>query len=125
MSQWDSDLEEQLRVLEESHLRPEVRSSAEALQALLAEDFVEFGSSGRLFNRAAAVEAAGREATLRWRVEEFTVRSLGPTVALATYRLWTWSGSHDHARITLRSSVWVQRDRRWLLVFHQGTPAHA
>jgi hypothetical protein len=51
----DTDLERQLRALEESHLRHEVRSSPESMRALLGEEFVEFGSSGRVFDRAAAI----------------------------------------------------------------------
>ena len=38
--------EEFLRRLEERLLQPEVRQSAEAVADLLADDFIEFGSSG-------------------------------------------------------------------------------
>ena len=37
-----------IRGLEEQLLRPEARTSAERLAALLADDFTEIGSSGRL-----------------------------------------------------------------------------
>jgi hypothetical protein len=39
------------RKLEERLLRPDVRSSAEQLDKLLADEFIEFGSSGRVFNK--------------------------------------------------------------------------
>jgi 2-oxo-3-hexenedioate decarboxylase len=115
--------EEHLRQLEESHLRHEVRSSPESMRALLAEDFVEFGSSGRVFDREAVIASATSERAFQWRLDEFAVRSLAPGVALTTYRLSAWSESEGQARVTLRSSVWVHRSGRWVLAFHQGTLA--
>jgi hypothetical protein len=42
--------------------------------------------------------------------------TLGPDVVLLTYRL-------DGPGVpSLRSSVWVRADGRWVLLFHQGTP---
>ncbi|MEO6195723.1 MAG: nuclear transport factor 2 family protein, partial [Thermoanaerobaculia bacterium] len=61
MTQPDKNIERQLRELEESHLRSDVRSSPEAMQDLLAEEFVEFGSSGRVFDRAAVIAALSSE----------------------------------------------------------------
>ena len=43
----DPALVETLRSLEEELLRPEVRRSRAALEALLAPDFTEIGASGR------------------------------------------------------------------------------
>src|SRR5206468_12618079 len=40
----EASLERELRELEESHLRSDVRSSPESMGALLADEFVEFGS---------------------------------------------------------------------------------
>jgi hypothetical protein len=121
VTQPDTDLEAHLRALEESHLRPEVRSSPESMRALLAEEFVEFGSSGRVFDRARVIASVSGQTAFRSRLDEFVVRSLAPGVALTTYRLSAWSESEGQARVTLRSSVWVQRAGGWVLVFHQGT----
>jgi hypothetical protein len=119
----DPSLERELRDLEESHLRPDVRSSAQAIEAILADDFVEFGSSGRVYDRAAVIASLSGEAAFQWRIDDFVVRALAPGVALTTYRLSAWSESESQARVTLRSSVWVHRAGRWALVFHQGTVA--
>ena len=48
--------EEFLRRLEERLLQPEVRQSAEAVADLLADDFIEFGSSGQVFNKQQIIE---------------------------------------------------------------------
>jgi hypothetical protein len=118
----DPELHSHLRTLEESHLRPEVRSSPEALGALLAEDFLEFGSSGRVWDRQVILEDVPDEAPFRWSMEDFAVRLLAPGVALTTYRLSVGSVEGTDVRTTLRSSVWVQRGGRWVMIFHQGTP---
>jgi hypothetical protein len=115
----DEELEAQFRELEESHLRPEVRASPEALRSLLADDFFEIGSSGHVWNRDEVVEAVPREVPFTAVIEQLAVQSLAPGIALTTYRLVITSGS---ARPTLRSSIWVHRDGRWRLFFHQGTP---
>lgn len=49
----NASLENHLRELEERLLQTDVRKSPEELDQLLADDFVEIGSSGRLFNKKA------------------------------------------------------------------------
>jgi hypothetical protein len=115
--------EVELRTLEEHLLRAEVRGSAQSLEAMLADEFVEFGSSGRAFDRAAIIASLAGESGFQWRIDDFVVRTLAPGVALTTYRLSAWSASETQARVTLRSSVWVHRAGHWTLVFHQGTVA--
>ena len=124
MAKPDINIEAQLRELEESHLRSDVRSSPESLRALLADEFIEFGSSGRIFDRAAVIAALPSQPSFKSRIDDFVVRSLSTEVALTTYKLSAWSAlSGGQTRVTLRSSVWVNRADRWLLVFHQGTLA--
>lgn len=119
----DANLQQELRDLEESHLRFDVRSSAESMGALLADEFIEFGSSGRILDRTAVLASISGNAACQFRVDSFAVRALAPGIALTTYRLSAWTDSESQARVTLRSSVWVHRAGRWLLVFHQGTVA--
>ncbi len=45
----DDGLKKTIRDLEESLLQPEIRSSAKELDALLDNDFKEFGSSGEAY----------------------------------------------------------------------------
>jgi hypothetical protein len=123
MAQPNTRMERHLRELEESHLHSDVRSSPESMRVLLADEFVEFGSSGRIFDRAAVIAALPGQPGFKSRIDDFVVRALSSEVALTTYRLSTWPTSGGQARVTLRSSVWVNRAGRWLLVFHQGTLA--
>jgi hypothetical protein len=123
MARPDVSLERELRDLEESHLRSGLRSSPDALRTILADEFVEFGSSGRIFDRAAVIATLSGEPPFESRIDDFVVRPLSPDAALTTYRLSAWPTSGARPRVTLRSSVWVHRGGRWVLVFHQGTLA--
>jgi hypothetical protein len=82
------------------------------LMSLIADDFVEFGRSGAIWTRESI--RASLEGPMRSPVpmERFEVARLADDVALVTYR-----GANAN-----RSSVWVRRDGRWRLRFHQGTP---
>jgi hypothetical protein len=114
------DLTTTLRALEESILDPAVRSDPARMRALLAPDFVEFGASGRVFDRDAIIAALANEgARVLRRARGLKVRLIAPGAALTTWRV-----QRDDGIVTLRSSVWQQQaDGRWLMVFHQGTQA--
>jgi hypothetical protein len=52
-------LSQLLYQLEEHLLQPEVRHSRDELEKLLADEFVEFGSAGRIYNRQSIIEELG------------------------------------------------------------------
>jgi hypothetical protein len=110
-----SEVENCLRELEEKLLDPEFRCNAEAVSPLVADDFREFGSSGRVYDKTEALAALQNESPRLLTVTEFRVDSLAEDVVLITYEASSSEGK------TLRSSVWVRRDGRWQIVFHQGT----
>ena len=121
----DPDFVAALLALEQELLRPEVRASRAALEALLAADFIEIGRSGRVYDRegiigALAGEAPGDRAAAR--IEAFGVRFLAPGIALATYR--TVGDGPGGAAGARRSSIWRRdADGAWRMTFHQGTPS--
>jgi hypothetical protein len=114
----------QLWALEEDLLKPEVRKSVDRVGQLLADEFIEFGSSGRVFNKAKIIVALQQEAcdaVHRISLTDFTVRRLAPDVMLVTYR----TTIQDPPESSLRSSIWKLISGRWQMVFHQGTPSKA
>ncbi|MGQ0635449.1 MAG: nuclear transport factor 2 family protein [Planctomycetaceae bacterium] len=115
----------QLRRLEQRLLKPAVRNSPAELAELLAPEFVDFGSSGRVFDRQQIIEALAGEAVISSSLADFGVRVLAPGVALATYRSIRRNASGHVVFESLRSSIWQRRGGRWRMVFHQGTPLHA
>jgi hypothetical protein len=50
-----------IRQLEERLLRPEVRASADQVAVLLADGFVEFGTSGRIYNKEQMIDLLQQE----------------------------------------------------------------
>jgi len=111
-------LADEIRSLEEALLMRGGPRSAGDLGRLLADDFVEFGSSGRIYTRdealfqLAAAPSPGQPAAT---LTDFSIRELAPHVVLATYR----SGQ------SLRSSLWRREAGGWRVVFHQGTRLRA
>jgi hypothetical protein len=110
-------LSQHLQELEASLLLPDIRKS-ERLVDLLADNFVEFGSSGRTYTKADLVATLQAESPVTQSPDDFRVEFLAPTVALLTYRICRHSAPPVH---TLRSSIWQLHDSQWRMVFHQAT----
>jgi hypothetical protein len=111
-----------LRSLEEQLLKPEVRASPDEVGYLLADEFIEFGSSGRVYDKRQISEALQQETpdpTTRISLVDFVARRLAFEVILVTYR----TIRPDRPESRLRSSIWKLIEGRWQMVFHQGTPS--
>ncbi len=122
----------QLRQLEEQLLQPCIRQAAAAVAALLADEFIEFGSSGRIFNKSQVIqsllaESSAAAAVPQRAIADFRVATIAPGVILCTYRLVNLDDARSNH--SLRSSIWKQiLDKseiigtgNWQLIFHQGT----
>jgi hypothetical protein len=107
-------LAEHLRSLEAELVRPEVWQSREELEARMTPDFVEFASEGRIYDRSALVAELFGKVPPPIQVENFTVRELGPEVALVTSLVIGRPASEPPA-IALRSSAPVIRLDQGLL----------
>jgi release factor glutamine methyltransferase len=112
-----AELQTHLYDLEEQLLHPDRQKDRSTLYSLLAEDFKEFCSSGRIFSRTQTIEAMQNSAPRAATISHFNITPLAEGVVLATYHATTLTS------ISHRSSIWVLRDKRWQLLFHQGTVA--
>jgi len=110
------------RHLEERLLHPEVRSSGDELCRLLADDFVEFGSSGAIYNKQQIIVSLAREQIMERFTADFSVRVLADDVVLLTYRSIKRDPATTEEWHSLRSSIWKLNDALWQMIFHQGTP---
>lgn len=113
MSVTDDELAEVVR-RECALLDPGVRADPKQVRALLHPDFLEFGSSGRVWDVASTIPALAADPAVDAEASDFAPVRLGPDIVLLTYRL---VGSPT----TLRSSVWVRDTGEWRMRFHQGT----
>ncbi len=108
-----------LRNCEEILLDPAVRRDRARVEALLDQDFLEFGSSGRIWTREQTFELLATETYTPPSVPDFECVLLSEGVALVTYRaVRTQPGSQS---FTLRSSIWTNQSGTWRMRFHQGT----
>ena len=98
------------------------RNSSTLVASLLADDFCEFGSSGRIYDKSSIVAALAVDSTEAPEVLDFEVASLGDCVVLATYRTRRRDGDGTMLSESLRSSIWCRVGGEWKLRFHQGTP---
>src|SRR5437016_1726999 len=103
-------VEDDVLRLERLLLQKQTRASAETLGALLAEEFVEFGSSGHVYDKRAIIEALPREAQDASPAErsahDMRLVHLADDLRLVTYRAVRRLIAEDREVHTLRSSLW-------------------
>jgi len=113
---------ESLRALEESLWCAETRFDNAAMEKIFAEDFFEFGRSGRTYARADLIfdpkQKTEIKATLP--LKDFRARHLSNDIVQITY---VSEVEHDGiVQYANRSSIWSRTSDGWELRFHQGTP---
>ena len=94
---------------------PDVRRSREEVGRLLANSFVEIGSSSRLYTRSEIIEDLANEEPRHIEAEDFIATQFGDSVIKLTYTTSTELGT------ALRESIWLQTENGWKIVFHRGT----
>ncbi|WP_158942201.1 DUF4440 domain-containing protein [Granulicella sp. S190] len=112
-----AELQDHLYALEERLLHPDRESDRTTLIPLFADEYREFCTSGRVFNRQQVIDVLLKSSARPATIHHFYIAQLAEDVVLATYRAKTAIASSH------RSSLWTFRDNRWQLVFHQGTIA--
>jgi hypothetical protein len=118
------ELEEQLIAMEIDIVAAQKRRDFSAVEALLAEEFHEIGSSGRLFSKSEVLKAVQEVQIIDYSFEHFNLLPIDDRCVILTY-IATVRRSHqgqEHWNRAHRSSTWMQRNGSWLAVFHQATP---
>src|SRR5690242_572746 len=114
-------LRDHLLRLEETLADPGVRRSPDELARLLADDFREFGSSGRVFDKVQIIQALQEQQTVKLWLEHPEMIRVAPDGPLVTHRgKAQFPGSRTISQ-SRRSSIWRHRGGRWEVVCHQGT----
>jgi hypothetical protein len=104
--------------------RPEFASNLIAYGRMMADDFWEFGASGRRYDRDFILEMLAKtppmDATIAgWLTSDFHCRRLAADTYLLTYTL------DQGGRLTRRSTIWRSTTEGWQILFHQGTVIQA
>lgn len=105
--------------LERTLQTAEGRSDAAFLRRVLALEFVEIGASGRWWNRRQILDLLGSETEDDEPIEVLNLHAR-ELAAGVVQTFWTSRRGTTSAH---RTSLWCRRDDRWVIVFHQGTPA--
>lgn len=103
---------DEIRDREEQLLKSEVRASPDALDQLISDQFVEFGSSGQTYTKHDVIAQLLAAPNFKGALGDLQVVQVAEGVALATYR----------TPASLRSSIWRREGDVWRVLFHQGTP---
>jgi hypothetical protein len=103
------DLERELQTAE-------CRRDRARVSVLLAEDFIEVGASGRVWDRSSTLELLGAESgDAVIEVRDLTGRVIGDGFVMAHW------DSDRGGRRARRTSLWRRESAGWQLVHHQGT----
>jgi len=100
-----SEREDRLFELEQRLAQVGRRLSAEDAGSLIAEDFVEFGASGKVWSKAEIIAAMSQWAPIERIVEDFRVRELSASICLVTYKVIGVTKDRQASPFSLRSSI--------------------
>jgi hypothetical protein len=125
-----TNIAERIAALELSLLQAPTRFDRNHLEQVLDDEMVEFGKSGKIYDKRSiiqAVEGERSDAAPADHLEMVDAKAalLSADTVLFTYRLQVRPRSGTRAVASLRSSVWRKADGVWRLLFHQGTAAPA
>ncbi|MEE4015691.1 DUF4440 domain-containing protein [Roseibium sp. FZY0029] len=114
---------ETLTRLEESLWQAETRYDPVLMDRVFADDFFEFGRSGRVYSREDLIlpASAAQPIDVSLPLPRLKFTAIDTHSVLVTYvsEVRRESGEVDRAN---RSSIWSRQDGSWKLRFHQGTP---
>ena len=113
----------EIQALEEALHRAETRRCRDAVEALLAEGFVEFGASGSVYDRATMIGLLAEESGSDegdFQASNYRLVPVSQDAVLLTY-VTDRSHPDGSKRRVLRSSIWKHDGQKWQMLFHQGT----
>ena len=89
---------------------------------ILANEFIEYGSSGTIYNKQQTLDIICTVPDSYYQITDFSARPLASGLVLATYTASRYSlKTQREMGSSRRSSIWQLIDNQWQLLFHQGT----
>jgi len=111
---------EEVYALERELQTPLCRADPGRLQELLDPEFVEIGASGRRWDLAAVITMLAEEQA-EPDLPPIEVTELDGRVLASGLVQVFWISTRGERRAR-RTSIWRERNDRWQLTYHQGTP---
>ena len=88
------------------------RPTLEELERLIADDFVEFGVSGKRWTKSSLIDAIQAWPPIDREVHRFSAKDLAEAIVLVTYTSTRKGDANDRA-ISRRSSIWRRKGTSW------------
>lgn len=115
------NLKEIIYKIETDLLKPEIRKSREKLNEILADNFIEYGSSGLIYDKNTILERLPTEDSPVYTLYDFEFFILSENIVQTRFK--TDRININGARTSsLRNSIWGKINNKWQIFFHQGTP---
>ena len=105
-----------IQTLEETLLSEAVRKSTAQLNMLLADDFLEHGASGNIYDKQSILKTLPKTEHQEMTIETFQIITEADETVVCAYQLLVKNKFDSN-----RSSVWIKNGDGWQLRFHQGT----
>jgi hypothetical protein len=122
----DAELKTTIIALEKELLQPNVRASSSGrLNELLANDYFEFGQSGKKYTKDGVLNLLPSHEEEKFVTSRFELMPLSPDTVLLTYFLERENLEAKNKNSSVRSSIWRMHNGKWQMIFHQGTPVKA
>jgi hypothetical protein len=93
-----------------------IRNNENELTKLISKEFVEYGSSGKIYSYTEAISGLLIETKeIEYKIIEMNVKKLSDKIYLLLYIM------EINNIIFNRSSIWKKDNGEWKIIFHQGT----
>lgn len=109
-----------LEKLEEELWQGETRFNENYMRKVMANDFFEFGRSGRVYDLEEVLSISSEKIEAEIPLPNLQIRQLSTDVVQITYD--SAVGHLGNIQYARRSSIWSRNGETWQLRFHQGTP---
>lgn len=115
-----NDIASTIKELELSLLTPETRSSREALDKLLADDFTELGTSGNHYTKADILQRLpSNTKEVNYVVTDFSVETPTPDTVVARFTTERTIDGSDKV-VSKRASHWRKTEHGWQMFYHEA-----
>ena len=109
-----------IKELELKLLDKNVRTNKNELVKIISEEYIEYGSSGRISSYSDVVNSLLNEKEkLNYKIIEMNIKILSENIILILYIIEM--GEENNKIKSNRSSIWKKEEDNWKIIFHQGT----
>jgi hypothetical protein len=112
----EMEIYREIESFERELVDPEIRKDSERIAELLSAEFMEFGSSGKVYRKRDVLDSAKRPGSATYQLSGFAFKKLGDKHILVMYQ-----SINSYNEIALRSSIWVNENGSWQMLHHQST----